>query len=264
MTTPKALVLRAAGTNCDRETAYALRQAGFEADRLHVNRIMESPALLAEYQFLVIPGGFSYGDDVAAGKILANQMLHRLADPLNEFVSAGKLVLGICNGFQVLIKSGLLPAGRVDPAGAHRDATLGWNDCGMFVDRWIHLRCDSGKCVFLPAGEVIALPIAHGEGKFMAADESVLQRLRDDDQVALRYTDADGKTPPEDSGDAINPNGSVDNIAGICDPTGRVLGLMPHPERFIEVTHHPQWTRRDIARPDGRIFFENAFAYLNQ
>lgn len=255
MSAARALVLRAAGTNCDRETQFALQQAGFEADRIHVNRLLETPAMLGEYQFLVIPGGFSYGDDVAAGKILANQMLHRLAEPLNNFVEAGKLVLGICNGFQVLVKSGLLPWGRVAPKEAHRDATLGWNDCGMFVDRWVHLRCDSDKCVFLPKGEIISLPIAHGEGKFVPRSDKVLDRLRDGDQAALRYVDADG-------GSGANPNGSVDDLAGICDPTGRVLGLMPHPERFVQATHHPQWTRKKISCPDGRLFFRKAFEYL--
>ena len=258
MATPKAIVLRAAGVNCDRETEHALQLAGFEAERIHVFRIMENPEALKEFQFLVIPGGFSYGDDVAAGKILANQLLHRLADALNGFIADGKLMLGICNGFQVLIKSGLLPGGKVSPAEANRDATLCWNDSGKFEDRWIHLRAESDKCVFLPAGEQIALPIAHGEGKFVTRDEAVLQKLRDDDQIALRYVDADGK--PGDY--PINPNGSVDDIAAICDPTGRVLGLMPHPERFVDVTHHPQWTRKKIERPDGCVFFQRAFEYL--
>ncbi|MFP4052514.1 MAG: phosphoribosylformylglycinamidine synthase I [Phycisphaerae bacterium] len=258
MAKPKALVLRAAGTNCDRETEFALRQAGFDAERVHVFRLMEDPRRLEEFQFLVVPGGFSYGDDVAAGKILANQMLHRLGEPLNDFVSAGKLVLGICNGFQVLIKSGLLPWARVQPDTAHEDATLGWNDNGRFEDRWVHLRSDSDRCVFLPKGEIIALPIAHGEGKFIPTNEQVMGRLRDGDQVALRYVDQDGNP----GGFPVNPNGSVDDVAGICDPSGRVLGLMPHPERFVEITHHPQWTRKHLTRADGRVFFEKAFAYL--
>jgi len=258
MATPKALVLRAAGTNCDRETLYALEQAGFETRPLHVFRLMEDAAPLRNAQFLVIPGGFSYGDDVAAGKILANQMLHRLSDALNEFLAAGKLVLGICNGFQVMIKSGLLPWGQVDPAGAHRDATLGWNDCGRFEDRWVHLRADSDQCVFLPKGEVLALPIAHGEGKFVPRDASVLDRLRDGDQVALRYVDAAGKA----GGYPINPNGSADDIAGICDPSGRAMGLMPHPERFVDIVQHPQWTRGGVQRADGRLFFQRACEYL--
>jgi len=259
MATPKALVLRAAGTNCDRESVFALQQAGFDAECVHVFRFMENPAALADYQFLVIPGGFSYGDDVAAGKILANQMVHRLAEPLNEFVAAGKLVLGICNGFQVLMKSGLLPWAKVDPSAAQRDATLAWNDRGRFEDFWIHLRADSDKCAFLPKGEVVALPIAHGEGKFVPADDAVLARLREGDQIALRYCDAEGNP----DGYPINPNGSVDDVAGLCDPSGRVLGLMPHPERFVDITHHPQWTRGHVTRADGRLFFQRAFEYLS-
>jgi len=267
MPKPKALVLRAAGTNCDRESKFALEQAGFEAERVHVFRIMENPAALAEYQFLVIPGGFSYGDDVAAGKILANQMIHRLAEPLNQFVADGKLVLGICNGFQVLIKSGLLPWGHVAPGAIQRDATLAWNDNGRFVDRWIHLRADSDKCVFLPKGEVVALPIAHGEGKFVTANDDVLARLRDGDQIALRYCDAAGQAGSTASSTPtgeypVNPNGSIDDIAGLCDPSGRVLGLMPHPERFVDITHHPQWTRGNIQRADGQLFFKGAYEYL--
>ena len=260
MPIPRALVLRAAGTNCDRETQYALQQAGFTADRVHVFRLMENSAVLKDYQFLVIPGGFSYGDDVSAGKILANQMLHRLADPLNGFVEAGKLVLGICNGFQVMLKSGLLPWGRISPDEPNRDATLTWNDSGRFEDLWIHLECDSDKCVFIPAGERIALPIAHGEGKFVLRDPEVLSRLGRDDQIAMRYVDEDGNS----GGYPINPNGSAGDIAGICDPTGRVMGLMPHPERFVDVTHHPRWTRGGIDRADGRVFFDRAMAYLKK
>jgi phosphoribosylformylglycinamidine synthase len=259
MATPKALVLRSAGTNCDRETQYALELAGFEAHRVHVFRLMENPAALKEYQFLVIPGGFSYGDDIASGKILANQMLHRLAEPLNEFVSAGKPMLGICNGFQIMVKSGLLPWGGVRPEEAHRDATLAWNDSGRFEDRWVHLRAEAGPCIFLPAGEIIALPIAHGEGKFVPRDEGILDRLRQGGQVALRYVDPQGRS----GGYPVNPNGSVDDIAGVCDPTGRLLGLMPHPERFVDVTQHPRWTRGGIQRGDGILFFQRAMEYLN-
>ena len=258
MATPRALVLRAAGTNCDRETEYALQQAGFEAERVHVFRLMEDPAALKAYQFLVIPGGFSYGDDVAAGKILANQMLHRLADALNEFLADGKLVLGICNGFQVMIKSGLLPWGRVDAAVANHDATLAWNDSGKFEDRWVRLRVDSDKCVFLPPGETLAMPVAHGEGKFVPRDERVLEALRASGQVVVRYVDAEGNPGPY----PVNPNGSVDDVAGVCDPTGRVMGLMPHPERFVEITQHPRWTREPLSRADGQILFDRAFLYL--
>jgi len=247
MATPKAIVLRAAGTNCDRESEHALRLAGFDAERVHVFRVMESPARLDDVQLLMVPGGFSYGDDVAAGKILANQIIHRLAGPLNAFVAAGKLVLGVCNGFQVLLKSGLLPWGRAD-ASATGDATLTWNDCGRFVDRWVPLAAGSDRCVFLPAGERLTLPIAHGEGKFVTAD-GALDRLREGDQVAVRY-------------DGDNPNGSVDDVAGVCDPSGRVFGLMPHPERFVDVTQHPAWTRGGVERADGLEVFRRAADYF--
>jgi phosphoribosylformylglycinamidine synthase subunit PurQ / glutaminase len=253
MSTPNALVLRAAGVNCDRETEYALELAGFSAQRLHVRRVMENPALLDAVQFLVIPGGFSYGDDVAAGKILANQMLHHLTEPLTRFVESGKLVLGICNGFQVLIKSGLLPWASMDPATANHDATLGWNDSGRFIDKWIHLRADSDRCVYIRKGEVITLPIAHGEGKFIPRDPAVLERLRNGDQISLRYCDRHGQGSPE-----ANPNGSIDDIAGLCDPSGRIMGLMPHPERFATCTQHPTWTRGDGASVDGLKLFQRA------
>ncbi len=245
------MVLRAAGTNCDKESQYALELAGFEAERVHVFRVMENPALLDEYQLLMIPGGFSYGDDVAAGKILANQMIHHLAEALNKFVVAGRLILGVCNGFQVLLKSGLLPWGRAGADEAGSDATLTWNDCGTFVDRWVNLRADSDKCVFLTKGQTLALPIAHGEGKFVTTGEAVLNRIRDAGQAAVRY-------------DGDNPNGSTDDIAGICDPTGRIFGLMPHPERFVDPTQHPTWTRRgsNFADADGLAIFKNAADYL--
>jgi phosphoribosylformylglycinamidine synthase len=242
-------VLRAAGVNCDKEAQFALELAGFGAARVHVFRVMENPRLLDDAQLLMVPGGFSYGDDVAAGKILANQMIHRLAEPLNQFVGKGKLVLGVCNGFQVLIKSGLLPWGRADAATANHDATLTWNDSGRFIDRWIRLRADSDRCVFLPKGQSLQLPIAHGEGKFVTRSRGVLERIRAGDQAAVRYV-----------GD--NPNGSVDDIAGICDPTGRVFGLMPHPERFVEITQHPAWTRGGVERADGFVVFQRAKEYL--
>ena len=249
MTKPRAMVLRAAGTNCDKESQYALELAGFSAERVHLFRVMERPGLLDEVQLLMIPGGFSYGDDVAAGKIFANQILHHLAEAMNKFVAAEKLILGVCNGFQVLLKSGLLPWGRADPGQANQDATLAWNDSGSFVDRWVPLRAEQSKCIFLPPGERLALPIAHGEGKFVTRDEAALEKIRSGGQVAVRY-------------DGDNPNGSIDDIAGICDPTGRVFALMPHPERFVDVTQHPTWTRGGVDRADGLIVFQRAAEYL--
>jgi phosphoribosylformylglycinamidine synthase subunit PurQ / glutaminase len=256
--TPNALVIRTAGTNCDRETVFALEQAGFTAERVHIYELMKSPSRLENYQMLVVPGGFSYGDDIAAGKILANELRQSLGGPLNEFVQADKCVLGICNGFQVLLKSGLLPGGAIDADKRQDEVTLGWNDSGQFIARWVHLRADSDRCIFLPKGEVITLPIAHGEGKFIPRDEAVLETLRQNDQLALRYVHADGSAATGED----NPNGSVEDIAGICDPSGRVFALMPHPERFVDITQHPQWTRGGVTRPDGQVFFQRAFSYL--
>ena len=237
---PKTLVLRTAGSNCDEETAFAFEQAGAAAERVHLNRILESPGKLDEYQLLAIPGGFSYGDDIAAGKIFANQLMHHLRDRLKKFVENGKPVIGICNGFQVLIKTDLLPGPLANRTG--QTATLTNNDSGRFVDRWIHLASRSKKCVWTRELDRLELPIAHGEGKFVPADESVRRALWDTDQVALVYTRPDGASPQGQLDD--NPNGSVDDIAGISDQSGLVLGLMPHPERHIWRFQHPAWSSR--------------------
>jgi phosphoribosylformylglycinamidine synthase len=252
----KTLIIRTAGTNCDRETVSACERAGSTVSLLHVNRVCENPSVFAEHQILVLPGGFSYGDDIGGGKILANELRYRLGDHLKRFVGDGKLVLGICNGFQVLIKTGLLP-GPFTPD-AEQAATLTFNDSNKFEDRWAYLRADSDRSPYIKKGEVIYLPVAHGEGKFVPRDEATVDALRDGDQIAFRYVDADGNTG---AGYPANPNGSVDDIAGISDATGRVLGLMPHPERHVLGTQHPRWTREG-AKPegDGMRIFRNAVA----
>jgi len=238
---PRALILRTAGTNCDRETAHAFELAGANSVSLHLNRLLENPRLLDQYQILAIPGGFSYGDDIAAGRIFANQLMHHLHDALHEFVAAGKPIIGICNGFQVLVKTDLLPGLKLD-GGRRQLCTLTYNDCGRFVDRWVRLAPRSRRCIWT-AGlrDPIELPVAHGEGKFVPRDAAVRQALWENDLVALVYARADG-TP---AGGAFpgNPNGSVDDIAGICDPSGLVFGLMPHPERFLTLLEHPAWSR---------------------
>lgn len=254
MTKPRILVLRAPGTNCDAETVYAFQLAGGEADVLHVNRLLDSPRTTADYQVLCIPGGFSYGDDVAAGKILANQIRHHLADALAEFRAAGKLILGICNGFQVLIKSGLLDVD--DPRGP--TASLTWNDCGHFMDRWIGLRNVSDKCVFLEGMSDFVLRVTCAEGKFVTRDEDSLARLQQNGQLVLRYAEVDGAQEP------FNPNGSTADVAGICDTTGRVFGMMPHPESYIDFTQHPQWTRQESrGEGQGLAIFRNAVRYFS-
>jgi len=262
MTPPRVLILRAPGTNCDEETAFAFEQAGAEAERVHINRLLEKPALADEYQILCIPGGFSYGDDVAAGRILANQIQHHLVEHLARFKDQGKLILGICNGFQVLIKSGLLL--EPDPVDGP-PATLTWNDSGRYEDRWVRLGVRGSKCVFLRGIERMYLPVAHAEGKFVARDEKVLERLRQEGQLAIFYLRLSGERPDEDGPVPYpdNPNGSMANAAAVCDLTGRVLGLMPHPERHIDPTQHPRWTRGEARHPgDGLAVFGNAVEYF--
>jgi phosphoribosylformylglycinamidine synthase len=259
MATVKVLVLRTAGINCDLETVFAFEQAGAKPELVHINRLLAEPGLLDDFQILTIPGGFSYGDDISAGKIFAVQLRHDLGGRLAEFVAGDKLVLGICNGFQVLVKAGLLPEVRIT-SDYQQLATLTDNDSGKFEDRWIHLKSFSRRCVFIEPGRMIYLPIAHGEGKFVPRDEPVLQSLRENDQIVFRYVDPAGHPGLY----PVNPNGSIDDIAGICDPTGRILGLMPHPERHVQRTQHPHWTRlAEGLEPDGRIVFNHAVRYFD-
>jgi phosphoribosylformylglycinamidine synthase len=251
MPRPRAIVLRAPGTNCDEETAAAWEQAGAEAETWHVGRLLESPHALDGFQILTIPGGFSYGDDLGAGRIFATRLGTVLEDALGRFRDRGGLILGICNGFQVLVRAGLLPGGPKPCA-----ATLTFNDSGHFESRWVRLAPVPGRSPFLTDGEVIELPVAHGEGKFVLGDEAALADLEAAGQVVLRYVDESGN--PTQAYPA-NPNGSPGAVAGVCDPTGRVFGLMPHPERHIDPFHHPRWTRRGPATEgDGLRIFRNA------
>src|SRR5262245_33269474 len=187
---PKALILRSAGANCDLETAYAFERAGANSDLVHLNRLLENPAALRDFQILAIPGGFSYGDDIAAGKILARQLSHHLYEPLRDFIAAGKPIIGICNGFQVLVKTDLLPGAMNGRTG--QLCTLTNNDCGRFVDRWIHLLPVSNRCIWTTGLDRLDLPIAHGEGKFMYADDEIRQAMRANDQIAVVYAKQDG------------------------------------------------------------------------
>lgn len=260
MSSPRVLVLRAPGTNCDEETAFAFEQAGAVAERVHVNRLIENPALHDRYQILCVPGGFSYGDDIAAGRILANRLRQHLADMVDTFVHGGgdRLVLGICNGMQVLMRLGVLTedVGEKDETAA----TLTWNNHGRFEDRWVHLAVDKTPCVFLKGIDQMYLPMAHAEGKFVAASESVLGELRTAGRLAVRYCDQAGGVTEDVLPFPHNPNGADANVAGVCDASGRVFGLMPHPERHLDPTQHPFWTRRkeQPERGDGFAMFQNA------
>jgi len=259
---PKALILRTAGINCDVETGYAFELAGGQSEFLHINRLLERPELLEGYQILAVPGGFSYGDDIAAGRIFANQIRHHLAEAFSRFIEGGKPIIGICNGFQVLVKTDLLPGAIAGQSG--QTCTLANNDCGRFVDRWVSLAGRGGKCIWTAGIERMELPIAHGEGKFVPRDERVRKALWEGGQVALVYAKADGSAAGGVWPD--NPNGSVDDIAGVCDASGLVFGLMPHPERHVDATQHPAWTRkRELAKEgEGLAVFRNAVRHVKE
>lgn len=253
------LILRTAGTNCDQETAHAFTVFGAKADFVHINHLIDGSAKLADYDILAIPGGFTYGDDIASGRILANELVAQLGAPLHDFVRAGKLIIGICNGFQVLVKAGLLPDPSSGSKGTSQTTTLTHNDSGKFEDRWVYLR-SSGNSVWVQGlDSVMYLPVAHAEGKFIAGAKT-LHDLNANSQVAFRYVSPTGRLPvyPQD------PNGSCEHIAGITDPSGRVLGMMPHPERHFYATHHPCWTRlpNNGLYGQGARIFKNGVDYI--
>jgi phosphoribosylformylglycinamidine synthase len=264
MAQPRVLILRAPGTNCDVETAFAFERAGARAERLHVNRVLEAPRALEGFQILCLPGGFSYGDDIAAGRILANQIRHHLAEELRAFHAAGKLILGICNGFQVLLKSGLLLPLAGDGSAA---ATLAWNASGRFEDRWVPLHTAGGRSVFFAGIDELYLPVAHAEGKFVPRDERVLAELVDGGRVVLRYGSRSSGGSSVSVAPRVaypdNPNGSLGDVAGVCDASGRVCGFMPHPERHVDPTQRPRWTREPARTVgDGLRVFQNAVGYF--
>ena len=275
MATPKVCVLRAPGTNCDIETAYAFELAGARPERLHLNRLLENPAQLAEYQILCIPGGFSYGDDLGAGIIFSRQLRGQLNDAIRQFLTADKLVLGICNGFQTILKAGLLMRRGVADAsesGLESDITLTWNSNGRYTDRWVRLKVTSHNSAFLRGIDEFDVPIAHAEGRIAVRSPELLEQLRNQQQIALCYWSARAAQLAATAGDPTriellpepeNPNGSLANIAGLCDDTGRVLGLMPHPERFLFATQHPHWTRKGLrGEGDGIRIFRNAVTWF--
>jgi phosphoribosylformylglycinamidine synthase I len=250
MLSPRALILRAPGTNCDHETAHAFERAGGLARRVHVRALAERPALADDCQILCIPGGFSYGDDIASGRIFALELKTRLGDALRKFRDRGGLVLGICNGFQVLVQTGLL---LTDPVTGAAEASLAHNTSGRYVDRWVRLACGPSPCVFLRGLTELELPVAHAEGRFVLRDPARLAPLSAAGQLPLTYV-------ADESGRSTNPNGALGDVAGACDPTGRVFGMMPHPERFIDATQHPSWPGRldPAAAGAGLTIFANA------
>jgi len=259
MLKPKVLILLAAGINCDKETEFAFNLAGADARRVHINDLIAGKESLSDYHILVLPGGFSFGDDIASGKVLANKLKYRFEDQIQKFIEDKKLILGICNGFQVMVKLGLLPG--FDRDYRTQRTTLTFNDSGRFEDRWVYLKINKNSpCIFTQGiKELIYLPVRHGEGKFIPKDRVILERLFEQDHVVAQYVDERGNFGPY----PVNPNGSVGEIAGICDETGRVFGLMPHPEGYIRRTQHPRWTRENLPEEgDGLAIFKNAVRYV--
>ena len=238
----RVLVLSGYGLNCDHETAYAFELAGAKADRVHMNALIDGSADLDSYQIMAFSGGFGWGDDHGAGVVQAIRLKTNIGHKILDFVEKGNLIIGICNGFQVLVNLGLLPG--LDRDYGKRSIALTYNDCGNFRDDWVHLAVNSASpCVFTRGLEVLELPIRHGEGKFVT-DTDILSRLEHNQQVAVRYSLPDGGLAKGEF--PHNPNGSMDDIAGLCDPTGRIFGLMPHPEAYSHWTNHPDWVRRKV------------------
>ncbi len=274
MPQPSVLILRTAGTNCDEETQFAFERAGAKVVPIHVRELCESTDTLNQHSILALPGGFSYGDDLGSGVVLGNEITQRLREPFHRFVERGGLVIGICNGFQVLVKTGLLPGrsphdGSQDAGASASDTpvSLTFNDSRKFEDRWVKLLVGESPSPFLSgyAGKVVTFPVAHGEGKFVVRDDDVLSRMTANGQIAFRYT-ADGLSDENAIADyPHNPNGSICNIAGITDPSGHVLGLMPHPERHVLTWQHPHWTREGLkGEGDGNFLFRNAVQFAQQ
>lgn len=276
MTAARALILTGYGLNCDYETDYAFKTAGAESQRMHINELIEGEqgapgSILSRFHILVFGGGFSWADDHGAGVVLASKLKFNIGDRIDKFIKDGKLVIGICNGFQSLVNLGLLPG--FDNDYNARKVALTANSSGNFIDSWVTLKINGrSPCIFTRGISRLDLPVRHGEGNLFASAPDI-DRLFRNNQVVMQYAGMDGEVAggrwPS------NPNGSLRDIAGICDATGRIFGLMPHPEAFHDVTNHPDWTRRkealsregrgiDSWEGDGITIFRNGVEYIRQ
>lgn len=264
MNEPKVLILKADGTNCDEETAFAFELAGGRQKIVHINELRNKDEKLKDYNIIAIPGGFSYGDDIVSGKILAVELASFFSEELTKFIERkNTLVIGICNGFQVLVRTGLLPFRNI----GKMDVTLTNNDSGHFECRWIKGRIENSRCLFLKDLEeqIVSYTVAHGEGKFFG-NKDVINKIEKEKLVSFRYVNEKGdptQTYPD------NPNGSLNAIMGICDATGRILGLMPHPERFVRLEQYPNWRREKILRqvqdrPHGLPIFKKMIDFVKK
>jgi phosphoribosylformylglycinamidine synthase subunit PurQ / glutaminase len=267
----KSIVITGNGTNCEMEMAHACRLAGSDlVDIVHISELLHGEKRLDDYHFLNLPGGFLDGDDLGSAKAGANRILHakirgteeKLYDQMTRFIRDGKLILGVCNGFQLLVKLGLLPG--FDGDYLTQTVTLSFNDSGRFEDRWVHLAVNAeSPCIYTRGAKDLYLPVRHGEGKFIVRDPAILARLHKENRIAVQYRGADDGAPTMTY--PANPNGAIDAIAGICNDTGRIFGLMPHPEAYLHRTNHPRWTRDDIPETGmGLIVFQNAVDFIRQ
>ncbi len=274
MLKPKIAIITGYGINSDNELAHSFNLAGGASERVHINDLIAKKPRLTDFDIIAIPGGFSFGDHIASGRVFANKLKHSLAEDLQLAVEKKIPLIGICNGFQVLVKLGILPghlsgkdssAIATEQPGFEQTATLTFNDSGRFEDRWCTLASSPSPCIWTRGIEKIYLPIRHGEGKFIPRDADLLQALKNQGQICLRYATAEGKTPGLDGQNPYpeNPNGSTDHIAGICSADGLRFGLMPHPEAFMLATNHPQWQKLGLKGEGAGIqIFRNAVDYV--
>lgn len=268
----RAIVITGNGTNCETEAAHACRLGGFdEAVIVHMAEILSGEVSLDDFHFLNLTGGFLDGDDLGSAKAQANRLKHasvsgsgeKLVEQFSRFIKDGKLILGVCNGFQLMVKMGMLPA--LEGNYLQQSVTLTHNNCGRFQDRWVYLKSDSSSpCIYTRGVDRgIYLPIRHGEGKLVVDSAETLQRIEEKHLAPLKYSDPEYLAPSMEF--PLNPNGSANGIAGICDETGRLMGLMPHPEAFVHYTQHPRWTRESLPEEgDGLLLFRNAAEYVKQ
>ncbi|NCN65151.1 MAG: phosphoribosylformylglycinamidine synthase I [Candidatus Altiarchaeum hamiconexum] len=257
----KTIVLSGYGINCENETAYCLKKGNSDVEIVHINDLLSNTKDLMKYQILVFPGGFSFGDDIASGRVLANKLKFK-TDEIYKFIEGGNLVLGICNGFQVLVKSGILPGISDSEHAAHKaqQAALTFNDSGKFEDRWVYLKINKkSKCVWTNNLSKLFLPVRHGEGKFFC-ENKILTKIKENEQIVMQYADENGNFV----GYPDNPNGSVENIAGICDRTGRLFGLMPHPEAYNCPENNPLWKFNSNKFPIGTEIFRNGVRFAEE
>ena len=260
----KALLITGYGLNCENETAVGFQKCGASPDLIHLCDLVQNPRKLLDYHILVFIGGFSFGDHLGAGTVLANRLKFRLRKELSEFIESGKLILGICNGFQTMARLGLVPA--LTPSLFEPQVALAPNDKGVFWDDWVTLIGNpNSPCVFTKNLDKIELPIRHGEGKFIAKDKETLEAIEKNNLVALRYAHPEKLNPTDEF--PFNPNGSINSIAGICDPTGRIFGLMPHPEAYLSPYNHPNWNAKKIEgilekQGSGQLLFQNATNFI--